>query len=77
MNIETEASNIISFYPNPAKEFLTINGLSEITSYSITDINGKLIQNGTTSDKINIKNITKGFYLLSIGNNISKKLIVE
>ena len=50
-----------------------IKGLSEITSYSISDINGKLIQNGTTFDRINLENLTKGFYFLTIGNTISKK----
>ncbi|MDC0339365.1 T9SS type A sorting domain-containing protein, partial [Flavobacteriales bacterium] len=63
--------------PNPAKEYLTIKGLSEIASYSISDINGKLIQNGTAFNNINLENITKGFYFLTIGNTISKKLIVE
>jgi len=77
MEIATEASNEISFYPNPAKEYLTIKGLSEITSYSISNINGKLIQNGTAFNNINLENLTKGFYFLTIGNTISKKLIVE
>jgi hypothetical protein len=77
MGIETEDSNEISFYPNPAKEYLTISGLDETVTYSISDINGKLIQSGTTFDKINVENITEGFYFLTIGNTISKKLIVE
>jgi len=77
MEIAGEESNDISFYPNPVKDNLTIKGLSKITKYAIHDINGKLIQSGTTFDKINIENITKGFYILTIGNDISKKLIVE
>jgi hypothetical protein len=77
MGIANKETNEISFYPNPAKEYLTIKGLSEITSYSISDINGKLIQNGTAFNNINLENITKGFYFLTIGNTISKKLIVE
>ena len=77
MGIETEGSNEISFYPNPAKEYLTIGGLDETVTYSISDINGKLIQNGTAFDRINLENLTKGFYFLKIGNTISKKLIVE
>ena len=77
MGIETEGSNEISFYPNPAKEYLTISGLDETVTYSISDINGKLIQNGTAFDRINLENLTKGFYFLTIGNTISKKLIVE
>ena len=77
MGIATKELNEISFYPNPAKESLTVKGLSEITSYSISDINGKLIQYGTTFDRINLENLTKGFYFLTIGNTISKKLIVE
>ena len=77
MGIATEEPKEISFYPNPAKEYLTVKGLSEITTYSISDINGKLIQNGTALNNINLENLTKGFYFLTIGNNISKKLIVE
>jgi hypothetical protein len=77
MVIGTEEPNEISFYPNPAKENISINGLSESTPYSITDINGKLIKTGRTLNTINLESITKGFYFLTIGNAISKKLIVE
>ncbi len=77
MEIATEESNKISFYPNPAKESITVKGLSENTSYSITDINGKLIQNGNTFNNINLENLNRGFYFIAIGKNIAQKLIVE
>jgi hypothetical protein len=73
-NIEPSSA---SFYPNPAQENISINGLVTATPYSIYDINGKLIKTGTTVNTINLESITKGFYFLTIGNNLAKKLIVE
>ncbi len=64
--------HIISIYPNPAKEFLTITNLMENNHYiiQIFDISGKLVVseniNNSISHTLNIKYLTSGFYTLQV-----------
>ncbi|MGH2664414.1 M28 family peptidase [Flavobacterium sp.] len=78
----------VSFFPNPAKDSLTINlGLLNEESYqfSLIDINGKVVSEKIMNhpnqlEKINIGNVSKGIYLavLKSGDKkISKKIIVD
>jgi Secretion system C-terminal sorting domain/SdrD B-like domain len=69
-------------YPNPAKENLTINfnGQAGDFLYSLTDLNGKIIQNGICNSTLDISDIAKGIYFLKIQMNDSvgyKKVIIE
>ena len=73
----------LSVYPNPVKNGqLNVNGknLSEIASAQIFDFTGKLVQTIAqpfkNSNKIALKNLPKGVYILKAGNN-SAKFIVE
>lgn len=73
----------LSVYPNPVKNGqLNVNGknLSEITSAQIFDFTGKLVQTIAqpfkNSNKIALKNLPKGVYILKAGNS-SAKFIVE
>jgi hypothetical protein len=63
-------------YPNPASGYITLKALSELKDFSgikIFDYTGKLVLmqndafNGET--KIDISNLTKGMYLIEVGNN--------
>lgn len=61
----------VSVYPNPMVEELNIEGyFSENSTYTITDMNGKIIQtNVLTSQTINVSQLIKGAYNLSIISN--------
>ena len=73
----------ISIYPNPAKDYIYIkqNSISlNIQEISIYDLSGKKVKSyAPDSDKINIKDIRSGFYVLSINteNNIITYKIIK
>ena len=70
-----EVENVqFSIYPNPVKETLSIQGKSlENSTYQIHHITGSSVMAGTISNgKINVKNLTKGIYVLTISKNGQK-----
>lgn len=80
-NEEIEAFDKISLYPNPATAILNISGDLKILENSlveISDVTGKKVYNSRNvfSDNnasINIENLSKGIYLLTISKNGVKK----
>lgn len=77
---EATNSKKISIYPNPVKNGeLSLSGIDKASSVQIYTIDGKLvqtIQNVKESDKIILKNKTKGVYILKTENQ-SLKFIVN
>ena len=63
-----EPSQKIKVYPNPASDFIQIEGALEGSEYIIVDINGKIIIEGKTNNQnnINIQNLAKGAYFINI-----------
>ncbi|GHV35404.1 hypothetical protein FACS1894178_4890 [Bacteroidia bacterium] len=62
---------VISIYPNPVKDVLTINGLN-VKNAEIYDIAGKLVMNGINKNTIDVKNLNIGVYFLKVGDKIAK-----
>lgn len=80
---EIKKTKTFSIYPNPVKnKILNVSGenLTSISKAEVIDLNGKIIQTEVqpfkTTDKIQLKNITKGVYILKLDNN-TQKFIVE
>lgn len=78
----------ISFFPNPAKDFLNINlGSLEDKNYTfyLIDINGKVvleknIENANLIESVEIKTLASGIYaavLQTKDNRIVKKIVIE
>lgn len=78
----------VSIYPNPAHEYFTIinhgNQNTSNTNFLIRDMSGRTLINGNLNNspeqKINITNLSKGVYIISIigSENIhTQKLVVE
>lgn len=66
----------ISIYPNPAKENLHIKSSDKIIQTKIYSVQGKLLENKQESaDKLNVKNLTKGIYILEVETKSGKKTI--
>ena len=72
-----------ALYPNPAKSFVTLEfeALKENTLLQILDINGRRVRTlelkaGIETLRIDLGNLPKGVYTITIGNT-TKKLIVE
>jgi hypothetical protein len=78
-------SENISLYPNPAKDKINIE-VTLLTSYNyqMTDLLGKIIISGNVNNKesaaVDISNINKGIYFLTIeckDQKATKKIIIE
>lgn len=65
---ELFAETLLSVFPNPTKDFITINSNSKITSISVYDVAGKLMQNGIsfTNNQLNLSSLPAGIYLVKI-----------
>ena len=59
----------LHIYPNPATDFIMIDGLYESAPYELINLNGSIIKAGITSGSIELSNLSKGIYLLHIGVN--------
>lgn len=74
----------ISIYPNPVNEYLIIDGMEMPGYYSIFDLNGKIIDNGTILDsntQINVDYLAKGLYIIHVVNDksvlLQKKILIK
>ncbi|WP_299365856.1 T9SS type A sorting domain-containing protein, partial [Winogradskyella sp.] len=69
----------IKVYPNPASDFIQIDGIVQEYDYIIIDINGKTITKGKTgaNNSINIQNLAKGTYFLNIESKRTSKFIKQ
>ena len=71
----------IAVYPNPASSIVHVKHNGNINDYSITSITGQLIKKGALVSSINLAQLQKGIYFLSLyaidGHKIIKKVIKE
>ncbi|QQV01562.1 MULTISPECIES: BspA family leucine-rich repeat surface protein [Chryseobacterium] len=64
----------LNIYPNPTSDFIYIKNLKDAESYEILDISGRIIaQEKLVDNKIDIKNLQKGNYILRIKSKESIK----
>jgi surface protein len=56
----------ISIYPNPTNDKLFIQGLYSSSRVSIYNVLGKLVLSQTISKEIDVKQLSKGIYILKI-----------
>lgn len=74
--VET-SSSVFKIYPNPAKNYVTVDGLQSASnaSYELYDITGKQVYAKTnlsiTNNQINVNSLKSGIYFLNLysGNN--------
>ena len=65
------------FFPNPTSDFLSFNNISIESTYQILDVNGKLLLTGKLEkgQKIDVRSIHSGFYMLQLENGFSTNFI--
>lgn len=65
------------FYPNPTIDFITVSGINTSEKYEIYNAIGSTVKKGFVSDKekIDIQNLSEGFYFLKVASNKTKKII--
>ena len=63
-------SQQIKVYPNPSSNFIQIQGITEDFEYKVIDINGRVILKGEANNesRINIQNLVKGSYFITLGS---------
>lgn len=76
--INEQENSKIKFSPNPASDYFMVSSSQEIIGeeYSIIDLNGKTLQEGTLTQKeqkIEIGNLSKGMYLFKIKNKTEQR----
>jgi hypothetical protein len=83
LGIEQQSYNkLFSLYPNPVVNILKLKLETnfENQSYSICNVDGKIIKQGVINNKItdiNVENLSKGVYFIKLANNKSYKFIKE
>lgn len=64
--------NKVSIYPNPASQFITIDGVDESTNVDLYDISGKNVKSfmiKSKSQQMDISDLVNGVYLARLNNN--------
>lgn len=71
-DVENETTESISIYPNPASDYIIVNGLNGIAT--INDMFGRTIWTGdvTNGSQIPVTGISTGMYMLNINNQVFK-----
>jgi hypothetical protein len=75
---EIKTNDDISIFPNPATDFLTLKSSVKIKNVEIFDVSGKKINAELQGDKIEVRNLPLGSYLLNVkteGRNYTQKFI--
>ncbi len=72
--VNEHSKNKVNVYPNPAKSFIKITGLENLTHYEIYSADGKLMKKDITypDSEINISNFVKGVYFLKFNQELIK-----
>jgi CubicO group peptidase (beta-lactamase class C family) len=66
---DNESDHTINIYPNPAKDILNISGNVGIPAiYQISDLFGRIRMRGSIASSLDISQLSKGVYLISILN---------
>ncbi|NVK28141.1 MAG: T9SS type A sorting domain-containing protein [Flavobacteriia bacterium] len=64
----------VLIYPQPAEDFIQIDGVEGQLDYKIIDMNGRVLMQGTTeSNRIDVSAIRTGMYILSLSNEDAQR----
>ena len=73
IGIQSLSLNSVFLYPNPTKSTLSISGINSDFSYKISDLQGKLLKQGTNEKQIEIENLPAGTYVIGISTDSEVK----
>lgn len=71
-------SSRLSFYPNPAKNILTVENTKDVTNVTIYDLSGKAVlkQNAESKNvKLDISKLVKGVYMMRVATKDGAKTV--
>ncbi|HKK38968.1 MAG TPA: T9SS type A sorting domain-containing protein, partial [Cryomorphaceae bacterium] len=65
----SEQAEKIELYPNPAQDYILIEGLTQAADYQIFDMSGKLVLSGLLNNsRVNLS-LPKGAYIIDLKSN--------
>lgn len=82
-NVGKISPDLFVISPNPAYDYVNVNGINARTVYTITDMAGRLISQGNIdkgSSRINTASLTQGMYIVHFnenGNHAELKLVKQ
>ena len=73
-DVEEVENQLLTIYPNPAKDILRISNIADNQEVIIYSINGAVMKrlNVSGDTDINISDLRAGLYIIGIGNDFSK-----
>ncbi len=81
LEMESPDKTELRVYPNPATNQLRISAIEGLETYSITDLQGKLVSAGPVSGTIDVSALNPGMYLLHLNQNnqavFQDKILIE
>jgi hypothetical protein len=79
-SIKTIEAQKIAVYPNPATDFITINGLQINETIRLFDLNGRLFisrKAASESETVSVSHLPAGLYVVRIGNGQTVKWVKQ
>ncbi len=75
----TKVENSIQLTPNPVTDMLNINTEDTIQKISVTDLLGRTVLTPSASKEINLSELTKGVYIISVATDkgVTNKKIIK
>lgn len=76
-SVPAVSASTYQLYPNPAASVITITGAHQ-ASYTITDVTGRVVLNGSLTkdhNTVNIQGLTKGMYTATVKENGANKVL--
>jgi polyhydroxybutyrate depolymerase len=70
LGINENNENKLEVYPNPSAEFLSIDGTEDLSTATITALNGKKVICSIVNQQIDIRALEKGVYFLSLDGTV-------
>lgn len=81
VGIDESSINRISIMPNPAKDYILVQGIESNKNIEIIDIHGRIIYDreiqNQTELKISVKELESGIYILRLDGHSSEKIIIN
>ncbi|MDC7995610.1 T9SS type A sorting domain-containing protein [Altibacter sp. HG106] len=81
LGTEETTLSALTIHPNPARDFFYVDGLSEVTEVSLTNLRGQTVKvYGRSNTRFSVAGLSKGMYFLSIKSDdrtIQKRIIIH
>lgn len=70
--VSKASASAVSVYPNPATDVLNINSKEKVNNIEIYDISGRKVPAELNGDKVNVRNLNPGSYIINIESKAGK-----